>query len=67
MIPDEDQEVIKVMEFPIKKVENGYEPLTNLKSILKAIHNPPICHFPTDRVFNNDTLFIYGCNSNFTV
>ncbi|KAG8177953.1 hypothetical protein JTE90_011845 [Oedothorax gibbosus] len=67
MIPDEDQEVIKDMQFPIKKVEKGYEPLTNLKSILNAIHNPPICHFPTDCVFEKETMFIYGLNSNFTV
>ncbi|CAL1278449.1 unnamed protein product [Larinioides sclopetarius] len=67
MIPDEDQEVIQKMEFQIKKTENGYEPQTNLKSILRAILNPPICHFPREGQFGKDALFVYGCKSNFTV
>ncbi|XP_054706699.1 protein ABHD11-like, partial [Uloborus diversus] len=41
MIPDADQEVIQAMKFPIKKGDHGYEPLTNLKVLLKAVQNPP--------------------------
>ncbi|GFT27250.1 hypothetical protein NPIL_554251 [Nephila pilipes] len=67
MIPDEDQEVISKMEFQIRKTENGFEPKANLKSILKAIHNPPICYFPIDGQFTKNTLFLYGCKSNFSV
>ncbi|XP_054713675.1 protein ABHD11-like isoform X2 [Uloborus diversus] len=67
MIPDADQEVIQAMKFPIKKGDHGYEPLTNLKVLLKAVQNPPICSFPKGKSYNGNTLFIYGGQSNFSV
>ncbi|KAG8177955.1 hypothetical protein JTE90_011847 [Oedothorax gibbosus] len=67
MIPDKDQEVINDIKFPIKKAGKGYESLTNLKSVLNAVRNPPICHFPTDCVFEKETMFIYGLSSDFSV
>ncbi|XP_042902879.1 uncharacterized protein [Parasteatoda tepidariorum] len=67
MIPDEDLEVIGKIEFPMKKKENGFKPLADLKCVLKAVQSPPICIFPNDKVFDGDALFIYGCQSNFTV
>lgn len=64
MIPDGDHEVIQNMEFPLKKSDNGYESLTNLKALLKALQNPPICKFPKEKVFDGNVLFIYGGESN---
>ncbi|KFM70270.1 Abhydrolase domain-containing protein 11, partial [Stegodyphus mimosarum] len=67
MIPDEDREVIQSMKFPIKKTENGFVSLTNLTVLLKAVKNPPICHFSQNNAFSGNALFIYGGQSNFCI
>lgn len=67
MIPDGDHDVITNMEFPIKKNENGYEPLTNLKVLLKALQDPPICDFPSNKSYDGSVLFIYGGQSSLSM
>jgi len=67
MIPDDDREVIESMKFSMKKVENGYESLTNLKAVLNGVQSASIFHFPKESIFSKDALFIYGGQSNFGV
>lgn len=67
MISDADRDVIQEKKFQVKKTETGYEPMTNLKVILKAIKNPPIFHFHFGNTFNGETLFAYGSDSSFCV
>lgn len=63
MIPDEDREAIQNTEFPIRKTDKGYESLTNLKIIAKAMEDYESMKRNHSGVFSGDALFIYGGKS----
>lgn len=63
MIPDEDREAIQNTEFPIRKTEKGYESLTNLKVIAKAMEDYEGLKRNHSGVFDGEALFIYGGKS----